>query len=61
MEIWGYCRPCTRWFYCPQWFDKMAPEPTCPVCSTAPLAIENRRGARQGSVVGADSAAGSRS
>lgn len=43
METWGYCQPCTRWFYCPQWFEKSAPEPTCPVCGAAPTAIENRR------------------
>lgn len=57
LEIWGYCPPCARWFYCPQWFDKMAPEPTCPACGTVPTAIENR----QDVTVTADGAAEDRS
>jgi hypothetical protein len=42
MEIWAYCDPCVRWFYCPTWFDSEAPAPTCPICSSEPRAIENR-------------------
>lgn len=42
METWGFCRECDRWFYCPKWFDKAAPQPVCPVCGAEPRAIENR-------------------
>lgn len=47
METWGYCRPCARWFYCPKWFDKTAPQPLCPVCDSEPTAIESRDPAPQ--------------
>lgn len=43
METWGYCQPCTRWFHCPKWFDKAAPQPVCPVCGSEPTAIQNRQ------------------
>lgn len=42
MEIWGLCGSCDRWFYCPDWFNREAPAPTCPVCCVEPMAIENR-------------------
>lgn len=41
-DIWGLCDICDRWFFCPDWFDKQAPQPCCPVCSAEPSAIENR-------------------
>lgn len=42
LDIWGYCDPCSRWFACPRWVDDQAPQPACPVCLSAPSAIENR-------------------
>lgn len=41
-EIWGYCGPCDRWFYCEDWFDRARPCPVCPACAAEPVAIENR-------------------
>lgn len=41
-EIWGFCPDCERWFYCERWFDKTGPAPVCPVCSSNPVAIEDR-------------------
>lgn len=41
-EIWGLCPSCERWFYCERWFDRTASAPTCPACSSDPVAIENR-------------------
>lgn len=41
-DIWGYCDHCRRWFTCPRWFDKQAPQPVCPVCLTEPSAIKDR-------------------
>lgn len=40
-EIWAFCDPCGRWFYCESWFDTTAPAPTCPVCWADPSAIVN--------------------
>jgi hypothetical protein len=37
MEIWGKCRACDRWFYCPAEDDW-----ACPVCAAEPELIENR-------------------
>jgi hypothetical protein len=37
MEIWGMCRSCDRWFYCPMGKDR-----ACPVCAAEPEVIENR-------------------
>lgn len=42
MDIWGLCPSCETWFACRGWFDRTAPEPTCPTCEAAPVAIENR-------------------
>ena len=42
MDIWGLCPSCSVWFPCEGWFDKTAPEPTCPTCAEPPSAIENR-------------------
>lgn len=42
METWAYCRACTRWFHCPQWFDPRAPQPVCSTCFAEPTAIERR-------------------
>lgn len=42
MEIWAFCEACSRWFYCPDWFDRSQPPPRCPVCQTEPTAMENR-------------------
>jgi hypothetical protein len=42
MDIWGLCPTCDTWFPCERWFDRAAPEPTCPSCGEAPTAIENR-------------------
>lgn len=42
MEIWAWCAPCRRWFYCPAWFDRTQPHPCCPLCDAEPTAIENR-------------------
>lgn len=39
---WGHCEACDRWFPCPRWFDKEAPQPLCPRCLTEPSAIEHR-------------------
>ncbi|HVL97804.1 MAG TPA: hypothetical protein VM324_00735 [Egibacteraceae bacterium] len=41
-EIWGLCGWCDRWFYCPGWYDKGAPQPLCPVCGSEPAAIDER-------------------
>jgi hypothetical protein len=42
MDIWGRCPRCAAWFPCEGWFDRTVPEPTCPDCGVAPVAIENR-------------------
>lgn len=42
MEIWAYCDECSRWFHCPDWFDRAKPQPLCPECRREPKAIENR-------------------
>lgn len=42
MEIWAYCDDCSRWFYCPEWFNRTKPQPVCPGCHREPQAIENR-------------------
>lgn len=36
-ELWGYCSPCSRWFFVPTRDDGQRPRPhehriTCPVC-----------------------------
>lgn len=42
-EIWALCRPCDRWFLCGAWLDATTGSaPTCPVCASDPVAIENR-------------------
>ncbi len=41
-DIWAHCDVCRRWFACPQWFDRQAPQPLCPVCMSEPSEIENR-------------------
>ncbi len=40
MEIWGRCGDCARWFYCPT--IEGSGDWCCPVCSSEPIAIENR-------------------
>jgi hypothetical protein len=42
MDIWGLCTVCDAWFPCEDWFDRAAPEPTCPTCGAEARAIENR-------------------
>ena len=51
MEIWGLCPECDRWFYCAEWFEKSAPTPTCPVCASEPVGIENRAGGTRVDIV----------
>lgn len=46
MEIWALCEPCDAWFPARDWFDRSAPEPTCPTCGREPQAIENRAARR---------------
>ncbi len=38
-DIWGYCTPCRRWYYCPgSWQDVDA----CPVCEAEPSEVPDR-------------------
>jgi hypothetical protein len=38
--LWGFCPSCELWRYSTEWLAAGSDEPACPVCRSAPTALE---------------------